>query len=921
MRPEHWLFTIPLRLRSLFRWAQADQELDEELREHLERKTEEYVAKGMAPEEAARRARLDLGGIEQTKDQCRDTRGVNGIQDLIQDLRYALRRLRMARAFTSATVLTLALGIGATTSIFTLVHAVLLKSLPVASPGELYRLGEESQCCYQGGYSQEKEFSLVSYDLYKYLRDHTKGFSELAAFPSLELLLGLRRAATSEAAQGYPGEFVSGNYFSMFGIRAYAGRVLTDADDQPNAPPVVVMSYRLWQQKYGSGPSVIGSVFDIDGKPFTVVGITPPGFFGDSLRTSPPDLFLPLNTEPYVQSDADLNKVDTHWLELIGRIQPGANPASLEAEMRVELKQWLRSHWSDMSANDRARFPEQTLYLTPGGAGITTIREHYEHWLLILMMISGFVLLIVCANVANLMLVRGMERRRETSLSVALGAQTSRILRQPLTESILLSLFGGAAGVTIAFACTRLILHFAFPAFAGFASVPISASPSKPVLLFAFVVSLLTGIAFGIAPAWMATRVDPIEALHGSSRSTAREGSLPRKTLVVFQAALSLVLLSAAGLLTATLKRLENQDLGFVQNRRIVASTDPRLAGYRSDQLPTLYRRIHDAMTSIPGVSSVALCQYSPVGYGWGAGVWVDGHPAPGPKDDNAAAWDRVSAGYLDVIGTPILRGRGISEEDAQSSRKVAVINEAFARKFFQNENPIGKHFGTEADNSGRYEVVGIAKDARYLTLDKPDGAFFFLPEGQADYSQTNRGSLFLHDIVILTRPGVSLSDAQVRQAVASVDPSLPIISIRALKEKVATQLAQQQLIARLTSLFGVLSLVLASIGLYGITAYNVGRRRGEIGVRMALGASRGQVVRLVLRGAFLLIAFGLILGIPLSLATSRVLSSQLYGLNPYDAVPIAIAVAVLGLFGLIATLVPAQRATRVDPIVALRYE
>ena len=921
MRPERWLYTVPLRLRSLFRRAQADQELQDELREHLDRKTEEYVAQGMTQEEARRRARLDLGGIEQTKDQCRDTRRVNWIQDLIQDLRYALRRLRMARAFTSATVLTLALGIGATTSIFTLVHAVLLKSLPVANPGELYRLGKESQCCYQGGYSQEREFSLVSYDLYKYLRDNTKGFSELAAFPSLELLLGLRRAATSEAAQGYPGEFVSGNYFSMFGIRAYAGRVLTDADDQPNAPPIVVMSYRLWQQKYGSDPSVIGSVFDIDGKPFTVVGITPPGFFGDSLRASPPDLFLPLNTEPYVQSDADLNKVDTHWLELIGRIQPGANPASLEAEMRVELKQWLRSHWSDMSANDRARFPEQTLYLTPGGAGITTMREHYAHWLLILMMISGFVLLIVCANVANLMLVRGMERRRETSLSVALGAQTSRILRQPLTESILLSLFGGAAGVTIAFACTRLILHFAFPAFAGFASVPISASPSKPVLLFAFVVSLLTGVAFGVGPAWMATRVDPIEALHGSSRSTAREGSLPRKTLVVFQAALSLVLLSAAGLLTATLQRLQNQDLGFVQTRRIVASTDPRLAGYRSDQLPTLYRRIHDAMTSIPGVSSVALCQYSPVGYGWGAGVWVDGHPAPGPKDDNAAAWDRVSAGYLDVIGTPILRGRGISEEDAQSSRKVAVINESFARKFFQNENPIGKHFGTEADNSGRYEVVGIAKDARYVTLDKPDGAFFFLPEAQADYSQTNLGSLFLHDIVILTRPGVSLSDAQVRQAMASVDPSLPIISIRALKEKVATQLAQQQLIARLTSLFGVLSLVLASIGLYGITAYHVGRRTGEIGVRMALGASRGQVVRLVLGGAFPLIAFGLILGIPLSLATSRVLSSQLYGLNPYDAVPIAIAVAVLGLFGLIATLVPAQRAMRVDPMVALRYE
>jgi predicted permease len=916
-----FLRNIVTGLRSLFRKEQVDKELNEELGAYLEMAAEEKMKQGMGRKDALRAVRLERGSLEVTKEVVRSGGWESFVETCWQDLRYAQRRLRMAPTFTIATVLTLALGIGATTSIFTLVHAVLLKSLPVAKPGELYRLGKEPRCCYQGGYSQGKEFSLVSYDLYKYLRDATKGFSELAAFPSLELVFGLRRAGTSEAAQGYPGEFVSGNYFSMFGIRTYAGRALTDADDHSNAPPVVVMSYRLWQQKYGSDPSVIGSVFDIDGKPFTVVGITPPGFFGDSLRASPPDLFLPLNTEPYVESDADLNKVDTHWLELIGRIQPGANPASIEAEMRVELKQWLRSHWSDMSANDRARFPEQTLYLSPGGAGITGMREQYEHWLLILLMVSGFVLLIVCANVANLMLVRGMERRRQTALSVALGAQTSRILRQPLTESILLSLFGGAAGVAIAFACTRLILRFAFPTLAGFASVPISASPSMPVMLFALVVSLLTGVAFGVGPAWMATRVDPIEALHGSSRSTAREGSLPRKTLVVVQAALSLVLLSAAALLTAALQRLENNDSGFAQDSRIVASMDPRLAGYRSDQLPTLYRRIHDSIASIPGVSSVALSQYSPVGYGWGAGVWVDGHPAPGPTDDNSAAWDRVSAGYLDVIGTPIVRGRGITEEDTASSRKVAVINEAFARRFFQNADPIDKHFGTEADNSRQYEVVGIAKDARYLTLDKPDGAFFFLAEAQADYSQTNLGSLFLHDIVIRTRPGASLSQAQVRQAMASVEPSLPIISIRTLKEKVATQLTQQQLISRLTSLFGVLSLVLASIGLYGITAYNVGRRTGEIGVRMALGASRGQVVRLVLRGAFLLIAFGLILGIPLSLATSRALSSQLYGLNPYDPVIFLLAVIVLGVFGLVATLVPALRASSISPARALRTE
>lgn len=907
----------------MFRRKRKTSDFGDEIESHIQLEAERLREQGLSEADARAAARRAFGNVIQAQERFYESHRWLWFDHLWQDLRYALRRLRMAPAFTTTTILTLALGIGATTSIFTLVNAVLLKSLPVANPGELYRLGKESRCCYQGGYSQEKEFSLVSYDLYKYLRDNTKGFAELAAFPAPEALFGVRRAGTSEAAQSYPGEFVSGNYFSMFGIKAYAGRAFTDADDQPNAPPVVVISYRLWQEKYGSEPSIVGSVFNLNDKPFTVVGITPPGFFGDSLRSSPPDFFLPLNTEPYVQSDADLNKVDTHWLELIGRIQPGGNPASIEAAMRVELKQWLRSHWGDMSANDRARFPEQTLYLTPGGAGITSMREQYDHWLQILMMVSGFVLLIVCANVANLMLIRGMERRRQTSLSMALGAQTSRVLRQPLTESVLLALLGGAAGVAIAFGCTRLILHFAFPTFAGFASVPISASPSMAVLLFALVVSLLTGVAFGIGPAWMATRVDPIEALRGS-RATGREGSLPRKTLVVFQAAFSLVLLSASGLLTAALQHLENQDFGFQRDRRIVASMDPRLAGYRSDQLPVLYRRIHDSIADISGVSSVALCEYSPLkGGAWGAGILVDGRHAPGPKDDNFTFWDRATAGYFDVVGERIVKGRGISEEDTATSRKVAVINEAFARKFFKNEDPIGKHFGKDAGNSKQYEIVGISQDARYLTFDfdQPIPPFFFSSAAQDDYSQSNLGSLFMHDIVILTRPGARLSDAQVRQALALVDPNLPIVSIQPLKEQVASQFTQQRLIARLTSLFGVLSLVLASIGLYGVTSYNVGRRTNEIGVRMTLGASRGDVIRLVLRGAFLLIASGLVLGIPLSLATSRVLSSQLYGLSPYELGPIALAASVLGGFALIATLVPVRRAMRVDPMVALRYE
>src|SRR5256714_10125235 len=455
------------RLSSWARTQQEEERLQAEIEEHLAMQTSENLQAGLSPTEARRQAVLKFGGVEAIKEDYRAQKGLPFLETLAQDTRQTLRRLRKAPSFTITAVLTVALGIGATTSIFTLVHAVLLKSLPVANPGELYRLGKESRCCYMGGYSQEKEFSLVSYDLYKYLRDNTKGFSQLAAFPASRQLIGVRRAGSLEAAQSSPGEFVSGNYFTMFGIGAYAGRMLTPKDDQPGAPPTAVMSYRLWQEKYGSDPSVIGGVFDVNEKPVTVVGITPPGFFGDTLRSSPPDFFLPLNTEPLAQVDADLNKYDTHWLDLIARIQPGANPASIEAAMPVELRQWLRSHWGEMSANDRAKFPSQTLYLSPGGAGISTMRKQYEHWLRVLMAISGFVLLIVCANVANLMLVRGMERRRPKTLNIALGAQPSRVVRQPLAESILLSLLGGAAGALIALLGRARRPRFLLPSFFG----------------------------------------------------------------------------------------------------------------------------------------------------------------------------------------------------------------------------------------------------------------------------------------------------------------------------------------------------------------------------------------------------------------------------------------------------------------------
>jgi predicted permease len=538
------------------------------------------------------------------------------------------------------------------------------------------------------------------------------------------------------------------------------------------------------------------------------------------------------------------------------------------------------------------------------------------------MMASGFVLLVVCANIANLMLVRGLERRRQNSLARALGAPLSRVVREPLLESILLSLFGGVAGLAIAFAATRLILQLTFPALPGQDGIPISASPSLPVLLFAFVTSLLTGTAFAIAPAWMAARVDPVEALRGSGRATPRAGSLSRKSLVVLQTAVSLVLLTAAGLLTAAFGRLENQDFGFAQDRRLVANINPRLAGYRPGQLPLLYRRLRQSLSNIPGVASVALALYSPPGGGWGSGVYVAGRPAPGPTDDNSSSWNRVTAGYFEAVATPIRRGRSISEQDTPDSPKVAVVNEAFARKFFHDEDPIGKYFGPAPAIARAFQIVGVVNDARYFTrgLDHPTGPMYFLPEAQADYTRS-AGALFLHDIVIVSKPGANTSAASVLQAMAKVNPNLPVISIRTLREQVASQFTQPRLIARLTSFFGILSLLLAYIGLYGVTAYNAGCRTSEIGVRMALGASRANIVRLVLKGSFALIFWSVGIGLPLTLAASRFLAGQLYGANPYDPVVISAAVSALVFSVLVASLVPAFRASLVAPVVALRAE
>jgi predicted permease len=906
-----------------------ESRLQEEIEEHIALATRDNLRAGLPPAEARRQALLRFGGVEAVKEDYRDARGLPFLETAFQDVRYALRQLRRSPGFASAAVLTLALGIGATTSIFTLVDQVLFKSLPVANPSRLYRVGNQSHCCSYFGYSQSGEFSIFSYDLYLHLRDHTEGFEQLAAFEAGMDDLGVRRVGSSHPAERYFGEFVSGNYFSMFGLGAYAGRAISPSDDRPGAPPVAVMSYRLWSQKYALDPSVAGSVFFFNSKPFTVVGIAPPGFFGDTLRTTPPDFFLPLAAEPLITGDGSaLHLPAAHWLDLIGRLRPGVNPVSIEAQMRVGLRQWLDSHLADMNPNQRTRIARQTLYLRPGGTGISSMREAYERWLRILAAVSGIVLLLVCANVANLMLVRGLERRLETSLAMALGARPFRLVRRALTESLMLSVLGGSAGIAVALAGTRLILHFAFP---GSTASPLSAAPSLPVLAFALAVSLVTGIAFGIAPAWMATRVEPIEALRGANRATRHSAAWPRKALVILQAALSLVLLSGAGMFTKSLRHLEDQDFGFDQDGRTIVNINPRQAGYRADQLDLLYRRLHDSLAEVPGVASAAFATYSPFAAdGWNAFVYVQGRPAPGPSETNVAWIDRVTPGYFEAIGNRILAGRAITEQDTATSPHVAVVNEAFARKFFGKENPVGRHFGSgEIENSGEFEIAGVARDARYSTYDmnQPVPPFFFLPESQTSvyrsqaYNSGDASQHFLHDIVIVTAPGARLDADAVRRAIASVDPNLPVAWIQTLRQQVAANFSNERLVAQLTSLFGILALVLASIGLYGVTAFNTASRTAEIGVRLALGARRSSVLGLILRGALSLVGLGLVAGFGLSLAAARLLGSQLFGVNQYDPAVLALAVFALGSAGFAAALVPALRASSIAPIEALRSE
>ncbi|HEX8880532.1 MAG TPA: ABC transporter permease, partial [Candidatus Acidoferrum sp.] len=655
---------------------------------------------------------------------------------LFSDCHFAVSQLRRSPGFTAVAVLTLVLGVGATTAIFTLVQQVMLRSLAVARPDQLWRIGDAIRCCYSDGYSQgngngpsQNDWSLFSWEAYRLFRAGTPAFDQLAAFQIGEgnAHLSVRRAGSRVPVAMANGEYVSGNFFETFGISASRGRFFTDADDREGAPPVAVLSFHAWQGKYGSDLSVVGATYHFNGHPFTIVGIAPPGFFGAKVASSDmPDFWLPLTTEPLIAgATSRLTNPRLAWLDLIGRVRPGADPKTLEAQLQVELHQWLASHLPDMTAQEKTLREKQTLRLTPGGAGVSLMRKDYEDGLWLLLMAALSVLLLACANIANLLLARGLRNQHQTAVRAALGASRARLVGQALAESLTLSVFGAAASIPVAYAGARFILHLAFTEPDSW--VPLNAAPSAPVLLFALGLSLITGVIFGIAPSWMTSRAEPIEALRGVNRSIGRNRPWPQKTLVIGQAALSLVLLSAAAMLGESLRNREHQNFGFDIRGRYLASVDPKDSGYKQEQLVPLFREIEDRVRAIPGVRMVGSVLEAPPG-GWVVTheIRIEGKP----EDSGSAGSTRVTPGFFETLGDRIVMGRPTTDADNATTRPVAVVNEAFVKRFFANENPIGQHFGPVPEkNAGMYEIVGVASDIGFGYGQQP---IYFLPETQS---------------------------------------------------------------------------------------------------------------------------------------------------------------------------------------------
>jgi len=850
---------------------------------------------------------------------------------VLGNLRYALRQFRQSPVFAAAAIFTLALGIGGTTAIFTLIDAIMLRSLPVSNPATLYRIGDGDDCCVEGG--PQDRWGMFSFPFYQRLKAETPEFEEVAAFQAGGGRLSVRREGVDIAAKPLRAEYVTGNYFSTLGVTAFGGRLFTANEDTASAQPVVVLSHHAWRFTYGGDTAVVGSSFIVEGHPFTVIGVAPPGFFGETLRGDPPDMWIPVYQEATINGDgALLRHAASAWLRVIGRLRPGASVAGMAPRLTGVLRQWMQ-HDADYPSNWMPdvihMLPKQSIAVVPAGAGVAEMKEEYGTSLHILLAVCGLVLLIGCANVANLLLARAATRRTQTAVRLAVGATRGQIVMQALTESVLLAIGGCIAGLAVAAGASRLLLALAFQ-HSHF--LPISTLPSPMVLAFSFAVALLTGVIFGAAPAWFATRTDPAEVLRGSGRGVSSHSSFASKTLLAVQACVSVVLVAGAAMLARSLDKLEKQDFGFQVTGRVVVGLNSPPAEYTFPKLSALYRQLEDRLNRLPGVQGSGMALYNPLTNNWGEMIFVAGHPAPKMGEDDGSSWDRVSARYLQNFGIPVLRGRHFGDADNESSPPVALVNQAFVKRFFKpGEDPIDQHFGLDApENATTFRIVGVVRDAKFagFALSRPARPMFFVPLAQnIKYAKgdimerVELRSHFIGGIMLATNASPGALEPVLTKVLAEVDPNLTITGVRTMQEQVAMRFDQERAVASLAALFGVVALILAAVGLYGVTAYSVAQRKNEIGIRVALGAGRVSVVGLVLRGTAIRVSVGLALGVPLAIGAGHLISSQLYGVASWDPAALAMAAGALAICAFLAAIVPARRAASISPVDALKIE
>ena len=842
------------------------------------------------------------------------------MNSLLNDVRFAFRMIHNSPGFTIVAVLTLALGIGANSAVFTLVHSLLLRTLPVAEPKTLIRIGDRDDCCVNSGTNDSGDYSLFATETYYFFKKNLPEFDGLAAMESGYAWrpITVRREGPQTIAQSVMGTFVSGNYFRVFGLAPAVGRFFVDEDDKKGAPISAVMSYETWQQDFSADPSIIGAAVWINTKAVTIIGIAPKGFYGDRLSTQPPKYYLPLESMDAIIGAPYLHDPEVEWAYIVGRIKPGVSLPALQAKASALLRQQFSTLKMFQTERNRKALARAHVVLTPGGGGIQNMQDEYKEHLHLLTWIAALVLLVACANIANLLLVRGMSRRTEMSIRTAVGAHRSRIVRQLLTESVLLAGLGGLLGLGVSFLGARMLLALAFP---SQRSIPIDASPSSGVIAFAFGLSLVTGILFGVAPAWIAARTQPAEALRLTPRTTAHGGSSLQRALVVLQAALSLVLLVAAGLFTQSLNKAQSTNMKLDATNRYIIHINPQAAGYATTQVETLYRTIQDRFHALPGVVKVGLATYTPMEENnWGTGVKIQGEP----NLDKGASWVKGNAEYFDSVGTHVVMGRGFTTKDTLAAPPVAVVNEEFVKQFFGTRNPIGHRFGfPDPGKDGAYEIVGVVENTTYTSVYWKNHAMYFVPLTQrpmnSDDPIEKDLSMYAGALVVQTKRPVNNIEKLALDTLASINPNLTIVRIQTFQQQIDARFTEERLVARLTSLFGALALLLAALGLYGVTAYTVVRRTSEIGIRMALGAERSRVIAMVLRGTMLQALFGLLIGAPVSMLCVRYVKSQLYEISTVNFGVMLAAIATLAVSAAIAGIIPARRAASINPVEALR--